>query len=331
MSSPNSATSSSNSTTIVKYVKGDSPLFLRAQKVAELTGVDVQEILEFLQKIGIDDTEQGIQLLDSDVASAETLETEFSVFTKVPTLKRKAAVAILKGSNPFGRAPEDKKVPVVNVDAIADALKAHRNIAQMKDRELIEIYDKDRDFEVEQELNRRAKGQRFVVLNGEKYEPGKEAIDIETSTELLKKIRKGFVVPTVIPGKDNKFFPVYRITELNPEDRIVELCPICGEILYKGYCDKCQVNFSGVGEDERAYVKLIVACEHFNSKSFSDRKAVHASASKGLEDLMITWPSIRPTFEELKLAGNLPKLRMIKNIPTEPVADPFHVSGHRTF
>jgi hypothetical protein len=135
----------------------------------------------------------------------------------------------------------------------------------------------------------------------------------------------------MIPGKDKKIVRVYRITELNPDDRIVELCPICGEILYKGYCPKCELDFSGVGDDERSYVKLISNSEKFNAKSHSDRKAVHASASKGLEDLRITWPSIAPTFDDLKLTNSLPKLRMIKNIPATQVADPFHVSGNRQF
>jgi hypothetical protein len=135
----------------------------------------------------------------------------------------------------------------------------------------------------------------------------------------------------MIPGKDKKIVRVYRITELNPDDRIVELCPICGEILYKGYCSKCELDFSGVGDDERSYVKLISNSEKFNARSHSDRKAVHASASKGLEDLRTTWPSIAPTFDDLKLTNSLPKLRMIKNIPATQVADPFHVSGNRSF
>ena len=78
-------------------------------------------------------------------------------------------------------------------------------------------------------------------------------------------------------------------------------------------------------------MKLVVNCEKFNVKSHSDRKAVHASASKNLSDMRITWPSISPTFDDLKATNSLPKLRMIKNMPAVQVADPFHVSGNRAF
>jgi len=310
----------------------------RVKKASEFTGVTEKDLFECLKKIGIDDTPQGLQMLDSDIASADVLEKEITVFSLIPTLKRKAAVAILKGTDPFKKDPPEKKpsMPVVSVEgnALSEVVKALRDIYKMKDKELLELYNKERDqLDVEQELDRRVKHQPFIILRGDKCELGKETpdLDIEASLDQLRRARRGYTVPSMVPIGENKVARVYRITELNPDDRIVEMCPICGEILYKGYCPKCELDFSGVDDDSRAYVKLVVNCEKFDVKCHSDRKAVHASASKNLANLRTTWPSISPTFDDLKATNSLPKLRMIKNMPAVQVADPFHVSGNRNF
>lgn len=49
-----------------------------------------------------------------------------------------------------------------------------------------------------------------------------------------------------------------------------------------------------LGDDERAYIKLIAETDTFNANSFSNRKAVSAGASKGLDDLRRTRPSVVP-------------------------------------
>jgi hypothetical protein len=312
----------------------NSELMNRARKAGEILEIPPKVIMETLNSNGIRDNQYGIKLLES---ATVTLEDLMSALAKIQwtgggknrNLALKAAVIVLKGQDPFGAPP---KVEVTKGDtSLYSALQGLRTISQMKDVELIELYDKSRDIEIEEELDRRAKHKNFVILSDEEHELGREKINIELTCEQLRKSRKGYTVPSMIPGKDKKIVRVYRITELNPDDRIVELCPICGEILYKGYCSKCELDFSGVGDDERSYVKLISNSEKFNARSHSDRKAVHASASKGLEDLRTTWPSIAPTFDDLKLTNSLPKLRMIKNIPATQVADPFHVSGNRSF
>jgi hypothetical protein len=69
----------------------------------------------------------------------------------------------------------------------------------------------------------------------------------------------------------------------------------------------------------------------FERNSFSDRKAALASASKGLDDLKMTWPSLAQKFDDLKLTNSLPKLKVIENRPSTAVADPFHVAGNRSY
>jgi len=338
---PEEATSEKQSYAFGEVVTPDkekSELGKRVAKVAEMLGTHTKIIEERLTESGVKDNEYGIKLLESSVVSIEDI---VRVLEKIvgheQRFSLKAAASILKGQDPFAKATVEigntasgnyaNSTAVVLVNALKDL----RTISQMKDRELLELYDIDREVEVEQELNRRSKNQPFVILQGESYFPGKEIINIADSMEQLKRARKGYTIPTLVPGTNGKVVRVYRITELNPDDRIVELCPICGDILYKGYCSKCELNFAGVQDDERAYVKLVTSSGNFNAKSHSDRKALHASASKGMVDLRVTWPSIAPTFDDLKLTNNLPRLRMIKNIPAVQVADPFHVSGNRSY
>lgn len=337
-----SATDSGLGTPVIPD-KDKSELGKRVSKVAAMLSVPIKIIEEKLTGSGVKDNEYGIKLLESSVV---TIEDIVRVLSTIPgyehDLSLRAAASILKGQDPFSKEPMNIVGPATDATVaptatvIVNALKEFRTISQMKDRELLELYIEERaktgpSSEIESELQKRSRNNPFIILRDEKHVTGKEIIDLEQSLSQLHRARKGYSVPSMVPGTDGKIVRVYRITELNPEDRIVELCPICGEILYKGYCSKCELNFAGIQDDERAYVHLIARSGNFNAKSHSDRKAVHASASKNLENLRITWPSIAPTFDDLKLTNNLPKLRMIKNIPAVQVADPFNVSGNRAF
>lgn len=302
----------------------------RVEKSGELLSVQPKDLLEILKKAGIEENPSGLALLNASTTTSEDLVSILQ--DNIPQAKKfqlKAAAAILKGDDPLTQSPEPRPMKEVQTN-IVDIIKATRPIEQWSDRELIDRYIKEREVEIEQELNKRAKSQPFIVLIPGKYEPGKEELEIDVSLDLLKTARKGKTNPTMIPCGDS-ISPVYRITELNLQDRIVDLCPICGGSLWKGYCEKCAINFGGIGEDERAYVNLISKADTFRPESYSDRKAVAASARAGLEDLKITWPSILKRFEELKLTNSLPKLRIIENRPSQQVADPFFHDGNRAF
>jgi len=303
----------------------------RAEKAASFlstsyTGIGTNALLEILAEEGITDDAKGFSLLES---SAVTLEDLVGILgTRFPEIKKiplKAAAGALKGTDLVKQEPVPA-VPTIPVLPPETFAKIMRPIQQWDDRLLLEQFIKDRDPEIEAELDRRAQRNKFIVLKPGKFEPGKEEIDVEKSLGLLKMARKR-TTPGTIPN-GSIFSLVYRITELNPQDRISELCPICGETLYQGYCEKCQSSFAGMDDDSRAYAKLVADSVNFNAKSFSDRKALLASAMKGLEDLRQTWPMIAQTFDDLKLTNSLPKLRIIGNRPST-VADPYHVGGVR--
>lgn len=298
----------------------------RVSESSELLSVNTTDLVSDLEKSGITSDSTGESLLDAPTTTIEDLVCvmEKGCANGIPNLKLKAAASILKGNSLAERKiPESQnKMPVIKAEeekkTFAELLKEQRPIANWSDYELIERYAKEREHRIEQELNKRAKQQNFVVLKEGKFDPGKEEIDIDATLDLLKNARKR-TNPSTIPH-GNKFVQVYKITELNFDDRIIEFCPICNETLYKGFCEKCMSNFQGVGDDERAYVKLIVDSGNFSADSIADRRHMIISAKKGLEDLKITWPSLVKEFDELKLINNLPKLRLILNRPSTTIA-----------
>jgi hypothetical protein len=297
----------------------------RAEKAAQILKISPQEVLKLLADEGLTDDVSGFSILNSSSTTVEDLAQIFLSHTEAKKIPAKAAAAVLKGSDKISQTEPaaPPSMPVI----FTELVKMSRPIQQWEDSQLLEQFAKTRDEEIGQELNKRAKGNKFIVLIPGKYEPGQEVIDKDKSLDLLKVARKR-TTPGVIPYGDI-FSMVYKVTELNLADRIIEICPICGGTLWQGYCESCQISFQGVNDDARAYVKLVTNSASFNPKSFSDRKAVISSALKGVEDLKVTWPSLAHKFDELKFVNDLPKLRIIENRPSTAVADPFHVDGCR--
>jgi hypothetical protein len=312
------------------------PFSTRVKNTSKVLGVSVDQLYKILMEAGIDDTPQGVLTLKSAEIS-DLMEIFDSINGNFLKLRKKAAASILKDEN----QERPKIMEATPVNSFVEVMKSLKPIQQWDDKSLLESFISTRSIESMEELDRRAKHQKFVVLknpatlNLKKYEPGKEEIDVEMTLKLLKDTRKR-VVPSMLPDQDGSIIIVYRITELNIEDRIVELCPFCGEILFNGFCEKCITDFSCIGDDERSYIKLVVDSGNFESKASMERKAIIASACKGLNDLKtVTWPSLSNKFDELKLTGNLPKLKMFKSTPainpSTQVKDPFFADGNRAF
>lgn len=304
----------------------------RIEKVSEMTKISVKDLTDSLLVLGVETDDEGLQLLNS-IPADDILDTMLQNIKKdIPILKKKAAIAILHGWDPFAKSEEKTKPSSESniTSTIVESIKAMRSIKELKDKDLLELYNKERDYEVEQEIHRRANHQAFIVLEQGDQTPGKEKINIEASLDLLKIARKG-KTPEMIPVGDS-IFPTYKITELNITERIVEICPICGETLYKGYCTKCQVNLSSIGDDERAFMKLVLDDGSLNRTVYADRTAIIELAKAGLEQLKATWPKTSKKFDELKITNSLPKVRILKSTPST-MADPFYRSNgnNKTF
>jgi hypothetical protein len=270
-----------------------------------------------------------------------------------PLLARKAASAILKGRDPFKKSEQvsgkiveptitnnsgswqvsptttTSNAQLLDGSIVAnqfiDLARSLRDPKQMKDKELLEMYNRDRDYGIEQELHHRANYGAFVVLKpGPKIfdtseSIGKKAIDIDMSLDLLKRSRR-MVNPSIVRQGD-VFVNVYRISELNPEDQVIEMCPFCKEALYKGYCEADNADFSGMSDNVKAFIHLITKSANYEK---SDRKDILISAGKGLDDLRKTWPKVAREYDRLDLVNDLPRLKISRSLPNSKPADPFH-------
>jgi hypothetical protein len=314
-----------------------SSIDIRYQKATDVLRLEKVAVLEeILEKQGIRKDEEGLRYLDSNIVSEKKLEEIFS--TSLPNtgfFLVKAAVLYLKGIDPFvPPVKEDKEKEIREKDSGTDILlrymQENKPVEQMSDKDLLNLWIEKREESMERELNKRAKGQPFIILKMKKTEPGKEIIDAEFSLEMLKSSKKR-TNPSIVPYENNTFATVYKITELNIDDRLIEYCPFCGETLWKSYCSKCESNLSGIGDDERVFIKMVVDAKKINVRTMSDRKAAIVCALKGIEQLKESWPSLRDRFDEEKLLGTLPVLKTLANRPPNIKVDPFNISGNRTF
>jgi hypothetical protein len=304
----------------------------RYQKATDVLRLEKVAVLEeILEKQGIRKDEEGLRYLDSDIVSEEKLEEIFSTsFPNTGFFSVKAAVLYLKGIDPFIPLVKEDKEKDSGMNILLKYMRENKPVEQMSDKDLINLWIEKREESMERELNKRAKGQPFIILKMKKTEPGKEIIDAEFSLEMLKSSKKR-ANPSIVPYENNTFTTVYRITELNIDDRLIEYCPFCGETLWKSYCSKCESNLSGIGDDERVFIKMVVDAKKINVKTMSDRKAAIVCALKGIEQLKESWPSLRDRFDEQKLLGTLPVLKTLANRPPNIKVDPFNISGNRTF
>ena len=249
-----------------------APFALRVQNSAEVLSVDQKTLLEDLSEAGI--TETRAFLLDYPTTTVEDLYVilkRLNVSRSPSNLQLKAAAGILKGDLPvidMDRINEIKTETVKTLDRLYDksgcpsftandSIYLHLDeqgrigqpIQQMTDHDLLVRYAEDRDFATSWELQRRSRNQPFIVLKSpigkpgdlDLTEPGHEEIDLKMSLELLKTCRKKGTPDNITSAQTGYMVPVYRISELDMTNRIIELCPICKDqvVLNRGYCPEC--------------------------------------------------------------------------------------------
>lgn len=333
----------------------------RIEKASKFLNVPVGDIQTYLDILGISNDDFGFQLLEAETTTHNMIKDAFrqglhdakvelslrdgktlpsSDYPIWPEARLAAAVALLKGEEIF-----TKKEPIVLPTTFTTNIShpdANLNIkdtiplANRKDRSLLEDFILEEDISIQQELNTRANGKSFIVIDQN------EKIQLELSLDLLKKARRGDVIPEMIAIGANERAMVYPIQSFRRENRVKEESPfVPGTPLFNGYCDQSDEDFSLVGEDARKFIRLIVEFTNspayknskfhkFSLNSHSDRKAIMASAFKGIEDLKKTWPTVSLMYEDRKLAGTLPSLKIVNPIVRKK-SDPFHSNGNITY
>jgi len=206
--------------------------YLRRINAASVTLQEKPEELQYL----VETVAKPLSMLDSPDVTVENL---LRVICKSP--KTNNAMKIMKAALQL----KGQSLPEISTDKVDELLRRRdeKQVSppislelpeQMDDRALIERYNEKREQEVSWELERRAKGQPFIVLSPE-GERGTENLNIETTFQLLRTSRKR-VNPEVL----DVGVQVYRVRDIDRNNRTVDLCNECGDILYKGWCATCR-------------------------------------------------------------------------------------------
>lgn len=311
---------------------------LRIAESSKILGIPRSILKKTLQEIGVTADDSGAALLQSTAVTVDYLEHELSAALqentkqKIPALKVRVASDVLKnGSVAEKEAQKEKEVELIKekipgkefTETIAQLIGAQRPIKNWKDEELLTSYAETRDEEIALELNRRANGHPFIVLQSGETASETAKINISVSMDLLKRARKNIVQNSI--AVEGGPVPVYKINELDPQSLTAEVCPVCGERdLYRGYCDKCMISFENVSEEEKAFIYLVVRQGLISKDSLSDKQAILKLAAEGIDSLRKQWPTVSKTFDQLKASDDLPKLKRRRSTPAQ-FKDPFNV------
>ena len=289
-----------------------TPFEDRVKKAAKILNSTTKKLTKILLDNGVDD----INMLDATTTSFNDV---FGIINEIdgnlPLLKVKAAAGILKGDDPFNKVIELPKKESEST-ALKALLKASEPIAGWKDEEVLRGYiETDRD-DLEYELQKRAKGKRFIVLTDDKKE-----IDVEASLKMLKRARKEDI-PSSIVTEDDKYIHIYKVENYHVDNRVREESPLRpGVTLFDGYCPVTKINFAKVSDSARKMLRLINTFEGKQSRT-EERRWVDVAKEKGIDGLGVIFPEVHEHYLELSRADKLPSLKMIAPLET-PKADPF--------
>lgn len=297
----------------------------RVEKAAKILKITTKILKEALKKDGVDD----IELLDASTTCHNDLQgilLNINELNAAPKLKIKAASAILKGEDPFGKVSEIVELPKTGSDtSLADLIKSQRPVSQWSDEEVLTKYIETDDEQYESELQRRSRNRRFIVLK-----EGNKEVDVDASLLMLKRARKE-EIPSFFIGEDKKVINIYKVEAYHIDNRVRYESPLRpGVMLFDGFCKVSNQNFKNVGDPARKFLRLIHIFGGTQSR-MEEAKLVKIAEKEGVDGLGKIFPEILVQYRELSAIDGLPSLKTIAPVETRQ-ADPFYQkTGNRTY
>lgn len=293
----------------------------RIKKASEVLSVKdftekeiAKSLTEILDKIGVDDSEIGIQVLEAETTEFELFENEFSkskiktdnlivqAKDKIPIARLKVAWEILKGRDPFKK--KDEALPNKDLYAML------KPIGQWGDNELLEKYVKNGSSEIEDQLGKRSKGRNCIVFNEDR------TVNEEDSLYMLRKARQQEMPRTFqLRGNIVELFPVGAFPE-----NIFHECPVhSNKLLIDGYCDECGKTWNVNDYNKNVFIRLLTKHEDVDIRLY--RKL-------DFEELKNEFPKIFIIYRDLDDERKLPSMKK-KSSTNVDGSDPFRV--HKTY
>jgi hypothetical protein len=281
----------------------------------------VQAIDNILQKLGIDDTDLGIQILESAAVSiddVEKLKSSIVAISVIPGPRLKIMLLILKGIDPFKQKEVEMPHNVDVVSVVMKQLEMQKPIGQWSDTDLLHKYDKDTSFEIVEELRKRSKDRPCIVF----FDYNNKKIDIDTSLVLLRQARYALTPSTFeVAGKICK---VYAVGEF-PMDVLYE-CPVHSNVLLTdGYCEECGIKWPNFEKNKKkyAFIRLMSQIEKVQPTAIRAYSEDDSEDRYILEELKSHYPKIMLKFQELEETDSLPVMK--RRLSSTKNGDPFRV------
>jgi len=273
-----------------------------------------QTIDDILQMLGVDDSELGIQILESAAVSIDDIEKlkhSVAILNVIPTPRLKVMLLILKGIDPF--AQKEVKMPHDALDVVMKQLELHKPIGQWSDTDLLHKYDKNASYEIVEELRKRSNGRPCVLFN-----VVDKKVDVEASLVLLRQARYSATPSTFdVAGKICK---VYAIGEF-PMDVFYE-CPVHSHVLLTdSYCEECGIKWNDFEKNKKkyAFIRLISQTERIQPTIIR----TYSEDVFALENLQKHYPRVMLRFQELEDTDSLPTMK--RKLSSTKTGDPFRV------
>lgn len=248
-----------------------------------------------------------------------------------------ARAIFCEGDPPVLPLPWFRKMWVILSDAetvetgnpVADAIKgvvdASKSPSQQKDEPIIEAYGIDCSGEILDEFKKRAGGKAVVAFEDEST----GTVNVEITLEVLRQSRRRNL-PKIYKNGDN-VYKLYTVGDFPSE--IYEESPLApGKLLFNGYCDETEMNFSNVSKEARQFLR--VAYNKNKTPGNSDRMAMLglvSAAEKGISELKKLFPTVGIDYDGLAKTDDLPSLKRTSSdeTSTEGASDPF--GGNKRF
>ena len=287
----------------------NSDLVKRIQDAAKVMGITEEQVWLGLAKLGIKEGDaDALDLLNAETTTEADAKVAFEkACLDIGPARFKAGWAVLKGGNQ--KAAAEQKQPKLS------------KVAEWTDQALVDAYGVECDSRIVDELNKRSKGQPFVIFN----EDG--SISSTVTVELLRCARR-----LASSQKMMETYPVEgtlrrlcRAGEF-PQLRLEE-CPLhANTLLVNGYCDECQMSWAGVSMDARVVVRIAMNAKQIKEKSLAyiDRQKLIEMVSKDGGTSLLNIPPVHLAYYDAKEENCLPVLtrRVSKDSGGK---DPFYV------
>lgn len=301
-------------------------IFSRIEKAAKILGKtpdDVKTIFVSEKHISDDDlVVTAIEMSEYD----EVIQEYENMHGVVPN-KFRTAIKIILGENKSEPVVENSTASERSV--LEQLLQSSRPIQQWSDEEVLKSYIESDREDLESELNKRAKGRRFIVLTGK--EP--EEIDIDASLRMLKRARKEDI-PSFIKTSDDEIINIYRVEDYHQDNRVRSESPLRPNVaLFDDFCPVSNLNFAGIDQESRQYIRLIRDNCGEQSRG-EESNIVTVAREKGFDGLKSLYPEIHDFYRTAFIRGTLPTLKMVEKVSSKysTTADPFNAKyGKRTF